>query len=181
MDLWCQRHLGQDFDAGGAWAAQGQVDACLLSALLAEPFLQRAPPKSTGRDLFNADWLDARLAPQGAAAPLSPVDVQATLCDFTAAAAAQALQAHLPEAEHLLVCGGGALNAHLMDRLAQRLPGVQMASSGSAGLPPMQVEAAAFAWLAQAFVDGQPGNHPAVTGAAGPRLLGALYPAAVRG
>ncbi len=172
LDLWAQRHLGRDFDADGAWAATGRVDAALLERLLAEPFFARAPPKSTGRDLFDAAWLDRRLDPA-----LAPADVQSTLAELTARAAADALRRHLPQAQRLLVCGGGALNAHLMRRLAALLPAVAVESTAAAGLPPLQVEAAAFAWLARAFVERRPGNRPEVTGAAGPRILGALYPA----
>ena len=175
MDLWCQRHLGRDYDAGGAWAASGRVDASLLQRLLAEPYLQRPPPKSTGRDLFHADWLTQALheAPQAIAA----VDVQATLTEFSARAAAEALGAHAPATCRLLVCGGGAFNTHLMHRLAALLPAVAVVSTAAHGVPPEQVEALAFAWLAAAFGTRQPGNLPAVTGARGPRVLGALYPA----
>ena len=174
LDLWCRRHLGQPYDEGGRWAATGQVDAALLRTLLCEPFLERAPPKSTGRDLFNAAWLDQALQSAPGAAP---VDVQATLAEFSARAATDALRRQLPSARRLLVCGGGAYNTHLMQRLAACLPRCLVSSSDSAGVPPLQVEALAFAWLAQAFVARQPGNLAAVTGARGPRVLGALYPA----
>ena len=173
LDLWAQRHLCASFDADGAWAASGQVDAALLSALLAEPFFDRAPPKSTGRDLFHADWLASHLS--GCAASVQ--DVQATLAELTARSAADALQRHLPAATRLLVCGGGALNSHLMRRLQALLPGLAVASTDVEGLPPMQVEAVAFAWLAKAHLARRPGNLPEVTGASGLRVLGALYPA----
>ena len=175
MDLWCQRHLGTPFDAGGAWAASGAVLSSLLAQGLAEPFFARTPPKSTGRDLFHGAWLDTQLTRHGGAP--AAADVQATLADLTVQAAADALRQHAPDARRLLVCGGGALNDHLMRRLAAALPHVDVASTTAAGLPPMQVEACAFAWLAHAFVQRQPGNRPEVTGARGPRLLGALYPA----
>lgn len=174
LDLWCQRHRGEAYDADGAWARSGRVDPSLLRQWLDEPFLRRVPPKSTGRDLFNAAWLDASLA---GGAPRSPADVQATLAELTAQAAAEALRQHAGATQRLLVCGGGALNGHLMQRLAALLPGIALASTAEAGLPPMQVEAAAFAWLARAFVQREPGNRPEVTGARGPRVLGALYPA----
>jgi anhydro-N-acetylmuramic acid kinase len=175
LDLWCQRHQGRAFDDGGRWAASGQVNARLLQILLAEPFLQCDPPKSTGRDLFHAAWLDAALQQ---VADVTPADVQATLAEFSARAAADALRRYAPQTRRLLVCGGGAFNGHLMHRLAALLPGVPVASSDAAGVPPLQVEALAFAWLAQAFVARQPGSLAAVTGARGPRVLGALYPAA---
>ena len=110
-------------------------------------------------------------------APAAPRDVQATLLELTAATVAESLQLHLPEARRLRVGGGGARNAALMARLAALLPGVDVAGTEADGVPADQVEALAFAWLARAFVERRPGNLPAVTGAAGPRLLGALYPA----
>jgi anhydro-N-acetylmuramic acid kinase len=174
MDHWVHRHLGLHFDDEGRWAAGGQVLSGLLNALLAEPYLQRRPPKSTGRDLFNPDWLDTHLAGFGSAAPQ---DVQATLAEFTARSAADALRREAPSCPELLVCGGGALNGHLMSRLAALLPGCHVGSTAEAGLPPLQVEAAAFAWLARCTVLGQTGNRPEATGARGARVLGAVYPA----
>ncbi len=173
MDSWMQQQRGQPFDAGGAWAAQGRVLPALLERLLSEPFLAKAPPKSTGRDLFTADWLQAHLAPWPGA---EAADVMATLAEFTAQAAVRALQRHLPAAQALVVCGGGAFNTHLMARLAV-LSNLPVDSSAARGVPPDQVEAMAFAWLARALVHREPGNVPAVTGAAGPRVLGALHPA----
>ncbi len=173
MDAWCLRHTGAAFDAAGQWAASGQINAALLRRLLADPFFQRQPPKSTGRDLFNTKWLDAALAGE----PQVAADVQATLAELTACSAAQALNAHAAGTQELLVCGGGAFNAHLMRRLATLLPGVQVASTATRGVPPDQVEALAFAWLGWAFTTRRAGNLAAVTGARGPRVLGALYPA----
>jgi anhydro-N-acetylmuramic acid kinase len=174
MDLWSWRHQGLPFDAAGAWAASGQVVPALAQALRAEPFLDLPPPKSTGRDLFHAAWLESRLS---AAAGAAPADVQATLCDFTAHTIAADVRRHASGAQRLLVCGGGALNDDLMRRLQQQLPGLVVASTDSAGLPPLQVEAAAFAWLAALRLLGLPGSRPEVTGARGPRVLGSLYPA----
>ncbi|MBI3155613.1 MAG: anhydro-N-acetylmuramic acid kinase [Burkholderiales bacterium] len=174
MDLWAARHLGQRYDEGGAWAASAAADETLLARMLAEPFFARPLPKSTGRDLFHAGWLDAVLAGLPA---LPPARVQATLLELSARAACDALQALAPGTTRLSVCGGGAFNGALMARLAALLPRVRVGSSAELGVPPDQVEALAFAWLAQAFVDGRPGNVPAVTGSAGPRRLGALYPA----
>jgi anhydro-N-acetylmuramic acid kinase len=175
LDIWTARHHGVAYDAGGRWAAQGTVDGALLKQLLAEPYLQRRPPKSTGRDLFHADWLDAHLA--AAARAINAVNVQATLAEFTARTAADALKQQLPEARRLIVCGGGAFNSDLLARLAALLPSVQVQTSDELGLPAQQVESVAFAWLAREFVQRRNGNRPDVTGAAGPRLLGCLYPA----
>ncbi|KQY89080.1 anhydro-N-acetylmuramic acid kinase [Pelomonas sp. Root1444] len=172
MDGWIASHRGLAYDTGGAWAATGQVLPELLTALLAEPFFTLPPPKSTGRDLFHPAWLQARLKPGQ-----RPEDVQATLLELSARTAADALKAQMPQARTLIACGGGARNGALMRRLAELLPGVQVQSSADRGLPVDQVEAAAFAWLAHCFVTHQPGNLPAVTGAAGRRRLGALYPA----
>jgi anhydro-N-acetylmuramic acid kinase len=172
MDHWIQLHRGLPYDEAGSWAATGRVLPGLLAALLAEPFLQRSPPKSTGRDLFNPDWLSGRLAGFAGA---DPGDVQATLAEFTARAGSDALRREAPSTTDLRVCGGGALNRHLMVRLAALLPGVTVGSTAEAGLPPLQVEAAAFAWLARACMLRQPGNRPEATGACGPRVLGAIY------
>ncbi len=176
MDLWCDRHTGRPYDADGAWAARGRVVPELLERLLAEPYLHQPPPKSTGRDLFHADWLQAHLGALPGPAP-APVDVQATLTEFTARACALAARAHGQGGTELAVCGGGARNGHLMRRLAALLPNVRVHATDALGLPSQQVEAAAFAWLARRALQRLPGNLPQVTGAAGPRVLGALYPA----
>jgi anhydro-N-acetylmuramic acid kinase len=176
LDHWCRLHTGRAYDADGAWAASGRVLPPLLAGLRADPYFALSPPKSTGRDLFNPAWLQARLA---AHAPVAQAaDVQATLAELTAASCAAAVTAYAGTARELLVCGGGAFNGHLMRRLAANLPGIAVMSSAERGLPPDQVEACAFAWLARAFTRREPANLPDVTGAAGPRVLGALYPAA---
>jgi len=176
IDLWCQRKLGKAFDAGGRWAAGGKVHAGLLRRALAEPFLAKPPPKSTGRDLFDEAWLERWLAGE----PTAPADadVAATLVELTARAAMDALQKHAPATQELLVCGGGAHNTYLMQQLAELAGGaVKVSSTAEHGMDPVRVECLAFAWLAQAFVARQPGNLVEVTGAAGPRVLGALHPA----
>ena len=173
MDLWCQHHLALPYDDGGHRAARGTVDAAWLAMLLSEPYFALAPPKSTGRDLFNAAWLDARTP---AMAP-SPDDALATLAELTARAAVDAIDRYAPATLTLLACGGGAFNGHLMERLARLQPGRRVASTAARDVPPDQVEALAFAWLAAAFVERRPGNLTEVTGARGARVLGALYPA----
>jgi len=175
LDLWCLQHTSRPYDAGGAWAASGQVDAALLTELLAEPYFALPPPKSTGRDLFDANWLAAVLQRQPAQLPTQ--DVQATLTALTATACANEVLRHAPAASELLVCGGGAFNDQLMRRLAGLLPRIHVQPTDARGLPAMQVEASAFAWLARAFCERAPGNLASVTGARGPRVLGALYPA----
>ena len=181
MDHWCQRHRGRAYDGDGAWAASGSVVPSLLDALRAEPYLSLAPPKSTGRDLFNPSWLDAKLRAVDPNGALAAADVQATLAEFTAGVCVDDVVRHAADARELLACGGGASNGHLLARLrallGARLPRLAVRPTDERGLPVQQVEAAAFAWLAAAFVDRRAGNMASATGAAGPRRLGALYPA----
>jgi anhydro-N-acetylmuramic acid kinase len=171
MDHWVHLHQGTDYDANGAWASQGQVIPSMLQSMLAETFLHQPPPKSTGRDLFNPTWLKQHLRKE-----FKAVDVQATLCEFTAVAIAQDLKSHAPDAKQLWVCGGGALNDHLMLRLQAHVPAAQVGSTDAHGLPPLQVEAAAFAWLAAKAMKRETGSLESVTGARGARVLGAIYP-----
>jgi len=176
MDGWIHQHQGASYDAGGQWAAQGQVHAGLLAALLAEPYFRQAPPRSTGRDLFHLGWLDERIAAH--APQVSAVDVQATLLELSARCVTDSLAAHAPGAwRELLVCGGGAFNDALLARLRALLPSMKVTTTDRRGLPPMQVEGAAFAWLAMRHVRGLPGNLPAATGGTGLRVLGSYTPA----
>lgn len=174
MDAWCQRHTGQAYDAGGAWAASGRLLPDLLASLLDEPYFALPPPKSTGRDLFSLTWLERKLA---AFSGERPEDIQNTLTEFTVSPCVASVSSYGNNSKQLIVCGGGAFNQHLMQRLQARLPQLRVLSSAARGLPPLEVEAAAFAWLARQTVLRQAGNLPSVTGAAGPRVLGALYPA----
>lgn len=174
MDAWIGLQLGRAYDAGGAWAASGKAIPALLAHLLEEPYFALPAPKSTGRDLFDLDWLQARLAPFAGAAP---ADVQFTLTRLTALTLAQAIGRDAPQATAVYVCGGGAHNDTLLRELATALGGaVSVASTAALGVPPNRVEALAFAWLARRFTRREAGNLAAVTGAAGPRILGALYP-----
>ena len=174
MDAWCQQNTGQSFDAGGAWAASGKLIPTLLNSLLKDPYFAKPPPKSTGRDLFSQQWLAGKLAPF---LEERPADIQNTLTEFTASACINSVCSYGKDSKELVVCGGGAFNLHLMRRLQAGLPQLRVVSSSSHGLPPLQVEAAAFAWLARQTLQRLPGNLPSVTGAAGPRILGAIYPA----
>jgi anhydro-N-acetylmuramic acid kinase len=174
LDHWCQTHTGHAFDNNGAWGASGGVIEPLLQTLLAEPFLHQAPPKSTGRDLFHPTWLTHQLNGHGNA---NAADVQATLTEFTARTCANDVLRYAPDASELIVCGGGALNGLLMQRLQAGLPTLRVLSPAERGMPPLQVEAAAFAWLARQTVLGLPGNLPKVTGAQGARILGGIFKA----
>jgi anhydro-N-acetylmuramic acid kinase len=173
MDAWCQQHLGSTFDHSGRWAASGQVVDSLLQRLMSEPYFARPVPKSTGRDLFHAEWLTRHL--QNEAITHAPQNVQATLCELTAQACVNDFLRYAADSERLLVCGGGAHNVHLMNRLAA-LIAVTVSSTDLYGLPATQVEACAFAWLAKACVQRQAISLPSVTGAKGARILGAIYP-----
>ncbi|WP_343732747.1 anhydro-N-acetylmuramic acid kinase [Duganella sp.] len=174
MDGWIGRHRQQEYDADGAWAASGKVVPELLAELLKEPYLALPAPKSTGRDLFHLDWLDARLAVH---APAAPEDVQRTLTQYTAVTLADAIKACGGGADAVYVCGGGAYNSVLMEALSQELgKQVLVASTQALGIAPNRVEALAFAWLGYRFSERLAGNLPAVTGAQGERVLGALYP-----
>ncbi|MGY4892763.1 UNVERIFIED_CONTAM: anhydro-N-acetylmuramic acid kinase [Xanthomonas axonopodis] len=173
LDSWCQRHHGTPFDADGAFAASGRVDAVLLQALLADPWFALPPPKSTGREQFHLDWAVQAMGN----ARLDAADVQATLLELTAASVADALLRLQPTTRRVLVCGGGVRNPVLLARLAARLPGAMVESSARYGLDPDYLEAMGFAWLAAELLAGRAANLPSVTGAAGPRLLGAIYPA----
>jgi anhydro-N-acetylmuramic acid kinase len=181
LDAWCERHRHEPFDRDGAWAAGGVVRDELLRRFLADPYFTKNPPKSTGRDLFNMDWLDARL--RGGE---RPQDVQATLLSLTAETIARDVIRHCAGASQILICGGGARNSALLRGLAAALSAGQEPKGDTApvvqatddfGVPANQVEALAFAWLARRILCGDPGNLPAVTGARGERLLGAIYPA----
>ena len=174
LDHWCQTHLGQPYDAGGSWAASGQVLPDLLERLLRDVYFAKAPPKSTGRDQFNPTWLAAQLQHASSA---DAADVQATLAELTARCCTAGVLRYGSESKALIVCGGGALNDHLLARLRALLPGIDVVSSAERGLPPQQVEAAAFAWLARCTVRREAGNLASVTGAKGARVLGAIYPA----
>lgn len=172
MDAWCHRHLSQPYDDNGDWAASGTVQLELLKQLLAHPFLAKPAPKSTGREEFNLEWLDRVLAKLGT--PLNAADVQATLLEFTARSAADAIKAQ-GEAAAVYLCGGGAYNGQLKKRLAALLPNSEVLTTDELGVPPKLVEATAFAWLAKRTLEQLPGNLPAVTGASQEAILGGIY------
>jgi len=171
LDLWAERHLGTQMDTNGEWAAGGSVDHVLLEQLLGEPYISAPPPKSTGRDLFNAAWLSAH-----GADVVDPQAAQATLLEFSARCVAEACRRYCPGVGRLIVCGGGLRNAALMRRIRALLEPVPVVSSETCGLPPQLVESVAFAWLAKMALEGTPASLPAVTGARGARVLGAIYP-----
>ncbi|NYT66583.1 anhydro-N-acetylmuramic acid kinase [Alcaligenaceae bacterium] len=177
MDIWCQENTSAPYDIDGAWAASGTVNTQLLTTLLSkEPWLTLEPPKSTGRHLFNREWLAHRLAIADPKNQMAPQDIQATLLTFTIQTIVDALQQHGGPVQELVVCGGGALNSRLMQGLSHSLP-YPVRPTSELGLPVQLVEALAFAWLAWAHDQGRPAGLPDVTGARHATLLGCKYPA----
>lgn len=173
LDAWCLRHRGEAFDRNGAFAASGKIDNALLEVLLADSYFALPPPKSTGREHFHLDWLTAHPRVND----LAPADVQATLLELTARSVAEAIVRHAPDAEDVPACGGGVHNGALMRRLAELLAPRVLISTAAFGVDPDFLEATAFAWLARQRLLGLPGNLAAVTGARGPRVLGAIHAA----
>ncbi len=171
LDLWASRHLRTPHDERGGWASGGRAIPELLDRMLQDPYFVAAPPKSTGRDLFNESWLQRCLKGDE-----NPQAVQATLLELTARSLANAIARHCPGARRLIVCGGGAKNDALMRRLAALSAPAVLETSDRHGIDPQLVEATAFAWLARQSLDGKAGNLPSVTGARGARVLGAIYP-----
>jgi anhydro-N-acetylmuramic acid kinase len=172
LDAWIERHKGLRYDDEGNWAAQGRVLPELLDRLQANSFFTENPPKSCGRKEFNVSWLESHLAGNE-----RPEDVQATLLELTALSAIQAIRRWCGKPDALFVCGGGARNLTLLARLQHHAADCRVTSTDFLGQPADWVEAVAFAWLAWRTLRGEPGNLPEVTGARGPRILGAIYPA----
>ncbi len=172
LNAWCERHIGTLYDKNGDWARTGHLSQPLLEALLEESYFSLPFPKSTGRELFSATWLKEKLAHFKA---LPPEDVANTLTELTAVSSMDALKREAPDIAEVYVCGGGAFNLFLMERLAVHFPG-KVTTTSALGIHPDHVEGAAFAWLAEQFLTRTPGNLPSVTRATGPRILGALYP-----
>ena len=174
MDAWIGRHRGMTFDRNGAWAASGRVNRTLLARLLDTGYFREAPPKSTGRELFNADWLAERLTSSDRGLPAE--DIQATLCELTAVTIAKDVRHYCPDAQRLIVCGGGAKNTFLMRRLQHHFDnGTAVQTSNALGLESQWVEAAGFAWLARERLAGRPLHSMPITGARHPVLLGGIY------
>ncbi|MBL8517428.1 MAG: anhydro-N-acetylmuramic acid kinase [Betaproteobacteria bacterium] len=172
MDHWASIHLGKPFDEDGLWASSGTLSTDLLDLLLDEPFFTVAPPKSTGRELFNAEWLGQRLD----GSTISPQDVQATLLELTARTIVSAVRAECPDCDEVIVCGGGARNQTLMRRLAA-LAATRVSVSDVHGIPSGQVEAVAFSWFAKNALSRQAMSLGSVTGSRHPIILGGIYPA----
>ncbi len=175
LDQWINQHQARAHDEAGQWAASGQASKDILGKLLADPYFKASPPKSTGREHFNMEWLQGHL--KKLAKPLPAADIQSTLLQLTAQTIAQAIREFLPRTQEACVCGGGAHNRELMSALAANMPGVTVTTTDNLGMSPDWVEAAAFAWLAHQALERQPGNLPSVTGAKRAVILGGIHPA----
>jgi anhydro-N-acetylmuramic acid kinase len=172
LDAWIHKCKGADFDADGQWAASGNVNEAILRRWLSDEWLLRAGPKSTGFEYFNLDWMAGKDVDDA-----RPEDVQATLAELTAVSIADAIKKTAPKAREIFVCGGGAHNSFLLQRIATLLPGISLSSTAAAGLAPDDIEAVAFAWLAMRRLERLPGNLPRVTGASRNAILGAVFKA----
>ncbi|WP_406565640.1 anhydro-N-acetylmuramic acid kinase [Marinobacter fonticola] len=172
LDAWCQNQTGRPLDENGHWAKTGEINEALLKDMLSDAYFEREAPKSTGKERFNIAWVETVIARHP---DVSAADIQCTLVELTA----RSIAMQLPHEEHLklFVCGGGTRNSFLMQRLQNALPSTPIETTQALGLDPQWVEGVAFAWLAMRTLDKAPGNLPAVTGASGDRILGAIYQA----
>lgn len=175
MDHWIKRHKDLNFDANGEWAAQGLCNDALLAALMADPYFDQPPPKSTGKEHFNIEWVNS------IAKTIEPAlehdNIQATLAELTAISISTAITDFLPETEEIYVCGGGCRNGHLMTLIKQHCAPISVGTTSELGIDPDWVEAVAFAWLAKQTLEGKPGNLPTVTGAHSAVPLGKVFAA----
>jgi anhydro-N-acetylmuramic acid kinase len=169
LDSWIKQHKNLDYDANGAWASTGQVINPLLTAMLSEPYFKMPAPKSTGRDLFNAHWLNQYLENHA----YQPQDVARTLVALTARSIYDTLLPVMPD--EIYLCGGGTHNALLKNDLQALFADVHIDTTDSLGIGVDWLEAIAFAWLARQCLHQQTANLPAVTGARSERILGAIY------
>ena len=174
MDYWIGKHQQQRFDKNGEWASSGKADKDLLNCLLNEPYFALSAPKSTGRELFNGPWLERKLGELGKT--IDAADVQATLLDCTVAGISNVVGDLFPPQE-IYVCGGGAHNSELMNKLAIANPESSVSTTSELGIDADWVEAMAFAWMAKQTIEGIKIDSSAFTGASEPAILGGIYQA----
>ncbi|MGM0677103.1 anhydro-N-acetylmuramic acid kinase [Ectothiorhodospira marina] len=177
MDAWIRHEKGHPWDSEGAWAASGELDNSLLASMLEDPYFIQPPPKSTGTEYFNLQWIERQL--QMANRHIPARNTQRTLAELTVASASDAILKHAPTTQRVLVCGGGAHNRAVMAGLGHRLVNATVESTEAVGLSPDWIEAMAFAWLARETLAGRPGNVPSVTGARKAVVLGSIHPGGV--
>tara|TARA_R110000868_G_scaffold3523_13_gene22381 strand:- start:1268 stop:2359 length:1092 start_codon:yes stop_codon:yes gene_type:complete len=173
IDSWINTHQNSKYDQAGAWGQTGKIHTALLDIMLTDAYLSSPPPKSTGREHFNLLWLQEQLKKTND--NIAPVDVQATITEFTAATILNAIKQHIDTGE-ILICGGGTHNTYLMTRLqALSAPAFNIATTEAHGVHPDWVEAIAFAWLAAQTIQQRTSSLPSVTGANAPAILGGIY------
>ena len=172
MDAWCLQEQSLPYDQNGEWAASGCCNSALLEKLLQDLYFSRPYPKSTGKEYFNLEWLNTHLNDD-----ITPQDVQATLLELTAVSIQQSIIDAASDVDEVFICGGGAKNIALMNRLNTLMGNVSVDKTDVLGIDADWVEAIAFAWLARQTLKGLPGNLPSATGASGFRVLGAIYSA----
>jgi len=169
MDAWIEKHQGKHFDQGGDWAASGELNNDLLQRCLSDPYFQKAPPKSTGREYFDLAWLERHI--NELSDSIDPSDVQNTLAWVTA----QSIVNQLPDSvNEVFLCGGGVHNNYLHS-LIDTLANIPLADTSALGIAPQWIEASAFAWLAFATLQRTRSTHPSVTGARHSSITGAIY------
>lgn len=174
MDAWIMHHQQRPYDQDGAWAASGRIQPELLEKLLDDNYFRQSAPKSTGPERFNLDWLEQQ-SPKPSS--YKPEDIQATLCMLSVETIARAIEQYAPHCSRLICCGGGTANSFLMEQLGRRLADIAVEDTTRHGIPPDQIEATAFAWLAYQTMERRCGNLPSVTGASHPVILGGIYQA----
>jgi anhydro-N-acetylmuramic acid kinase len=171
LDNWAQHTMGYSYDNAGKWGNTGACQPKLLQKLLADPYFALPPPKSTGREYFNLDWLNqcANIA------DYSPVDVQRTLAEFTATTIMNAINQYMASPSQIFICGGGIYNQLLLQLLDEKKGYHTLHSTAEFGLSPDWVEAVAFAWFAKQTLNGQAINLTRITGATKCSILGGIY------
>lgn len=180
LDLWCEKNCHKPFDRDGEWARSGKLNEKLLARLLDDSYFKKPFPKSTGREYFNLSWLGKSVSVSGGVnkntkitAP--PADIQNTLTELTAETIANAITHAHTHTHTIWLCGGGAFNLFLIERLRANLPNTEIKSTNEIGIDPKWIEACAFAWLAKQTLEKQAGNLPSVTGAAKMTVLGGIF------
>ncbi|MEH6458074.1 MAG: anhydro-N-acetylmuramic acid kinase [Cocleimonas sp.] len=176
IDAWISSNGDKTYDANGDWGRSGKIIPEVLSVLLNDDYFAKLPPKSTGKEAFNLEWLKIMLGNQLTLE--RPEDIQATLTELTARSIAGCVNNHNENGnrvDELYICGGGIHNTFLTQRIQHHLPNTTIASTIKLGIDPDWMEAIAFAWLAKQTLDGNTSNLPEVTGAKGKRILGAIH------
>ena len=173
LDSWHQKHCEKPIDFNGEWGRNGKSDSDLLIHLYADPYFKKAPPKSTGREYFNLNWLNEKL--KSFNKKVAPRDIQATLTELTAMSIALSIRKLRNTHAAIYICGGGAKNLYLMECLRIYCSFTTVQSTQAIDIDPQWIEAMAFAWLAKQTVENKPGNLPSVTGATKKAVLGGIF------